>query len=102
MIGCLMDAMSATRSAIRLAIGVLSCVNHNLSNERTVALKCVFSYLTNKKDWNSRFGRAFDGDNMFRCQVNSDYAGCPDDCKLTRGLVITFVGAVNGELGRHM
>jgi len=101
MIGSLMYAMSATRPDITYAIGVLSRYNHDPSNEHMIALKLVFWYLNGTKDWRLRYGGALRGglggeeEGTLRCYVDSDYAGCPDDYKLTSGLVITFGGAVN-------
>jgi len=54
MIGSLMYAMTATRPDIAYAIGVLSRYNHDLSNEHMVALKCVFRYLNDTKNWRLR------------------------------------------------
>jgi len=99
MIGSLMYTMTGTRPDIASAIGVLSWYNHDPSNEHMVALKCVFRYLNSMKDWRLRFGGALggalDGKSTLRCCVDSDYAGCPDDYKLTSGLVITLGGAVD-------
>jgi len=104
-IGSLMYAMTATRPDITYAIGVLSRYNHDPSKEHMVARKHVFRYLTGTKDWRLRFGGTLGGalrralrgevEGALGCYVYSDYAGCPDDYKLTSGLVITFCGAVN-------
>jgi hypothetical protein len=91
MMGSLMYAMTATRPDIAYVIGVLSRYNHDPSNEHMVALKRMFRYLNCTKDWHLRFG----GEGALRCYVDSDYAGCPDDYKLTSGLVITFGGLVD-------
>jgi len=77
-----------------------------------VALKHVFRYLNGTKDWRLRFGRALggalgdstltgEGEDALRCFVDSDYAGGLDDYKLTSGLVIFFVGAVNWRLRKQ-
>jgi len=116
MIRSLMYAMTATRPDIAYAIGVLSRYNHNQSIEHMVALKRVFRYLNGTKDWRLRFGGALGGalrgalrgalgestlrgegeeEGALTCYVYSEYAGCPDDYKLTSGLVITFGGAVD-------
>jgi hypothetical protein len=74
-----------------------------------VALKRVLWYLNGTKDWRLRFRGALrgafgaalgaalgdstlggEGEGKLRCYVDSDYAGCPDDYKSMRGLVITF------------
>jgi len=91
MIGSLMYAMTANRPDITYAIGVLSRYNHDPSNEHMVAFKRVFQYLNGTKDWRLRFG----GEGALRCYVDSDYPGCPDDCKSPSVLVITFGGAVD-------
>jgi hypothetical protein len=99
MIGSLMYAMTATRPDIAYAIGVLRWYNHDPKNEHMVALTRVFRYLNGTKDWRLRvvaaLGGALEGDSALGCYVVSDYAGCPDDCKSTNGLVITFGGAVD-------
>ena len=114
MIGSLMYAMTAIRPNIAYAIAVLSRYNHDPSNEHMVALEHVFRYLNGTKDWRLGFGGALrgalggalgealgesilggEGEGALRCYVDSDYAGCPDDCKSTSGLVITFGGAVD-------
>jgi len=53
----------------------------------------AFRYLNRTKDRGLRFIGEADG--APRCYVDSDYAGCPDDYKLTCGLVITMGGAVD-------
>ena len=101
MIGSLMYAMIASGPDIAYAIGVVSRYNLDPSNEHMVTLKGVFPYLNGTKNWRLRFGGALggglggEGDGALRCYVNSDYAGCPDDYKLTSGLIITFGGAVD-------
>jgi len=95
MIGSLMYAMTTTQPDIVYAFGVLSWYNHDPSNDRMVALRRVFWYLNGTKDWRLRFGRGMEGECALKCYVNSDCAGCPDDYKLTSGLVITFGGAVD-------
>jgi len=92
-----MEAMTATWPEIRYAIVVLSRYNHDPSNEHMVALKHVSRYLDGMKDWRLRFGGApeLEGEGALRLYVNSDYAGCPDDCKSTSGLAISFGGAVD-------
>jgi len=94
-----MYRLTATRPDIAYAIGVFSRYNHNPSNEHMVALKRVFRYLNGTKNWRLHFGRALggalEGERALGCYVDSDYAGCPDDYKLTSGLVITFGGAVD-------
>jgi hypothetical protein len=102
MIRRLMYAMTATRPDIAYAIGVRSQYNHDLSNEHMVALKRVFRYLNGTKDWRQRFGGALVGESALRCYVNSDYTGCPEDYKLTRGQVITFGGAVDWRSMKQM
>jgi len=103
MIGSLMYAMPATRLEIAYAIGVLSRFNHDQSNEHMVALKRVFRYLNGTKDWRLGFRGALrgalggEGEGALGCYVDSDNAGCPDDYKLTSGLVITFGGAVDSR-----
>jgi len=91
MIASLRYAMSATRPDITYAIGVLRQYNHDPHNERMVAHKRLFWYLSGTKDWRLRFG----GEGELRSYVDSDYAGCPDDYESTCGLVITFGGAVD-------
>jgi len=99
MIGSLMYAMTATRPEIAYSISVLSRYNHDPSNEHMVVLKRVCCYLNCTKDWRLRFGGALrgalEGESALGCDVDSDYAGCPDDYKSTSGLVITFGGAVD-------
>jgi len=94
-------AMITTRPDIAYGIGVLSRYNHDPINEHMVALKRVFRYLNDTKDWCLRSGGALGGvlgestlewESALRCYVDSDYAGCPDDYKSTSGLVITFGG----------
>jgi hypothetical protein len=93
MIGSLIYAMTATRPDIAYGIGVLGRYNHNPSTEHMVALKRVFRYLNSTKDWRLPFGG--EGEGALRCNVDSDYVGCPDDYKSTCGPVITFGGAVD-------
>jgi hypothetical protein len=103
-------AMTGTRADIAYASGVLSQYNHDLSNDHTIAFKRVFRYLNGKKDWRVRFPGALVGANggaigesslggeeesSIRCYVDSDYVGCPDDCNLTSGPVITIGGVVD-------
>jgi hypothetical protein len=87
--------MIATRFNIAYAIGVLRRSNHDPSNEHIVALKRVFQYLNGTKDWQLRFGGAWEEESALRWYVDSDYAGCLDNYKSTNGLAITFGGAVN-------
>jgi hypothetical protein len=96
-IGSLMYAMTVIRHSIAYAIGVLSRYNHDPSDEPMVALKKVFRYLNGTKNWRLHFGGALreEGAGALGCYVDSDYAGCPGDHKLTSGLVITFGGAVD-------
>jgi hypothetical protein len=105
MIGSFMYAMTATGPDIAYAIVVLSRSNHDPSNKRMAAFKRVFQYLNGTKDWRLGIGGALggalgdralggEGESSLGCYVDSDYAGCPDDYKSTRGLVITFGGAV--------
>ena len=61
MIGNRMYAMTPTWPDIAHAIGVLSRLNHDPSNEHMVALKRVFRYLNGMKDWRLRFGGALGG-----------------------------------------
>jgi hypothetical protein len=116
MIGSLMYTMTATRPDIAYAIGVLSRYNHDPSNEHMVALERVFRHLNGTKDWRLRFRGALggvlgvalggglrgEGEGALRCYVDSDYAGCPDDYKLTSGMVITFGGAVDWRSRKQM
>jgi len=106
MIGSLMYAMTATWPDIAYAITVLSRYNPDPRNEHMVALLPMFRYLNGIKAWRLCFGGALRGalgestprgerDGALTCYVDSDYAGCPDDYKLTSGLVITIGGAVD-------
>jgi hypothetical protein len=92
MIGSLMYVMTATRPDIAYAIVVLSWFNHDLSNEHTKALKRVLWYLNSMMNWRLRLRGALEGESTLRCNVDSDYTGCPDDFKLTSGLAFTFTG----------
>jgi hypothetical protein len=81
-----------------------------------VAPKAMFRYLNSAKDWPPSFGGTLGGalgealcgplggalgintvghEGALSCDVDSDYAGYPDDYKSRRGLVITFGGAVD-------
>jgi hypothetical protein len=91
MIGSLLYAMTATRPDIAYAIGVLSRYSHHPSNKHMVGLKRVFWYLNGTQNWRLGFG----GKRALRCDVDSDCVGCPDDCKSTSGLVITFRVAID-------
>jgi len=99
--------MTATWPDMAYAIGVLSRYNQDPRNEHRVALKHLFRYLNGTMDWSLYFGGALGGvgggggDGALRCNVNSDYAGCLDDYKLTSGLVVTFGGAVNWRLRKQ-
>jgi hypothetical protein len=53
--------MTTTRPDIAYAIGVLSRYNHDPNTEHTVAVKCVFWYLQDTKDWWVRFGGEDEG-----------------------------------------
>jgi hypothetical protein len=56
-----------------------------------VAVKRLFRYLNGTEDCHLRFR----GEGALGCNVDSDYAGCPDDYQSTSGLVITFGGVVD-------
>jgi hypothetical protein len=58
-----------------------------------IALNRVCWYLNGMKNWRLHFSGEEEG--ALRCYVDSDYAGCPDDYKLTSGLEITLRGAVD-------
>jgi hypothetical protein len=79
-----------------------------------IDLMCVYWYPNGTKHCRPCLGEAFrrvlvgvlggthgdtalggDGECTLRCYVNSDYAGSPDDHKLTAGLIIMFEGAVD-------
>jgi len=61
MIGNRMYVMTPTWPDMAHAIGVLSRLNHDPSNEHMVALKRMFRYLNGMKDWRLRFGGALGG-----------------------------------------
>jgi hypothetical protein len=73
MIGWLIYAMTATRTDITYAIGVLSPYNYDQRNEQMVALKRMFPYLYCTKDWLLRFGGALgdEGEGALGCYVDS-------------------------------
>jgi hypothetical protein len=106
MIGSLMFTITTTWPDIAYTTRVSSRNNHDPSNEHMVALRRVFWCLNSTKDWRLRFGGAFtgalgastlggEGEGVLRCYIDSDYAGCLDDYKLTSRLVITCGGAVD-------
>jgi len=104
-----MYAMTATWPDIAYAIGVLSRYNHHPSNEHMVALKRVLWYLNGTKDWRLHSGGALGASTLgreregaLRCYVDSEYAGFPDDYKLTSGLVINFGGLVHRRSSKQM
>jgi hypothetical protein len=70
-----------------------------------VAPRDVFQYRNGTKDWRLRSGEAFggslEGESTLGCYIDSDYAGCPDDCKSRCGLVITFGGAIDWRSREH-
>jgi hypothetical protein len=97
MIGSPMYTLTASRPDIAYAIRVRCRYNHDPSNEHMVDFMRGFRYLNGTKDWRLPFGGALggEGEDARGCYVDSDYAGCLDEYKLTGGLVITFGGAVD-------